>query len=371
MVDLIYLILCLLSLININIKGMNLFFDDYMNLDSTKSIKGIFVWMIFFRHFKEYIIKKNLKNKISIQIDKAFKQNIVSLFLFYSGYGIYESFKKKGNSYIKTLPIKSTIIFIKSQIILFLFLCNNYILGIKVYFRNYLKAIIFKKGIGNSYWFAFTIIILYIHSFLSFIFIKKQKYNFLGIILISIICYYHIFVVYKYYHRNQMISVDTIICFVVGFYYSFFKSYFDRLIMKNDITYFLTIIFFILIYFQFYTIEHKNIKNVSLNNCLFTLIAVLITMKIKFKNEFLNLLSSHSYSIYLFQRIIMIYIFKKGYFRKNIFFKFFIEFILVIFISILFDKYTFFIDKSLKSINNSKEMKKSKKVDLEKLKFLN
>ena len=33
-------------------------------------------------------------------------QSIVSLFLFYSGYGIYEAIKRKGTAYIKAMPVK-------------------------------------------------------------------------------------------------------------------------------------------------------------------------------------------------------------------------------------------------------------------------
>ena len=365
MVNLIYMIFCILSLININIRGFNSFFYDYLDIENTKSIKGIFVWMIFFRHCTSYYKKRIKKGKISILIDKSFGQNIVSLFLFYSGFGINESFKKKGNKYIKTLPIKSFIIFIKSQIILILFLFNNIILGIKISFRTYMKSIIFKTGIGNSNWFAFTIITIYIHSFLSFILIKK-KYNFLGIIIISIICYFHILIVYKYYYRNLIYSVDTIICFVFGFYYSFFNIYFDKIIMKNDIMYFGIMIFSILGYYKYYIIKQKNLFNISIKNCLFTFIVVLITMKIKFKNELLNLLNTHSYSIYLLQRLVMIYITKKGYFTNNEFIGFFIEFLLVILISTIFDKYTICIDNLLRTknikktesmINNSKIVK--------------
>ena len=68
MLDLIYLILCLLSSININVKGLNSFYDDYMNLKNTNSVKGLFVWMIFFRHFTEYLKHYSLKNKKSILI---------------------------------------------------------------------------------------------------------------------------------------------------------------------------------------------------------------------------------------------------------------------------------------------------------------
>lgn len=370
MSNLIYIILCLLTFININIKGLDSFFNDYLDLDNIKSVKGIFVWMIFFRHYTGYY-KRN-KKEICIIIDKSFSQNIVSLFLFYSGYGINESFKIKGNKYIKTLPKKSGILFIKSQIILLIYLCNNLFLGIKISFKTYLKAIIFKKGIGNSYWFAFTIISLYIYSFISFIFIKNQKYNLFGIFLISIICYLHAIFVYNFYHKKQIISVDTIICFVFGFYYSFFRIHLEKIIMKNDITYFGALLIFILIYYYYYIYQNKNIYYISLKNGLFTLIFILITMKIKFKNEFLNLLNSHSYSIYLLQRVVMIHIRKKILFNDHEFIRFVVEFLFVIFISVIFDKNTIFIDKIFKLEKSKKKyIKENKLISDDKIMFVN
>jgi hypothetical protein len=77
MVNLIYFILCLLSVINLNVKFFNKFFEDYMNINNTNQIKGIFVWMIFFRHCTEYFPKSTKVGKISILIDK-FIQKISS-----------------------------------------------------------------------------------------------------------------------------------------------------------------------------------------------------------------------------------------------------------------------------------------------------
>lgn len=327
MVNLIYLILCLLSLFKLNVKFFNKFFYDYMNINNTNQIKGILVWMIFFRHCTEYFPKSTKVGKISILIDKSWEQNIVSPFLFYSGFGINESFLKKGIKYIKTLPKKSAIIFIKSEIILLFFLFNNIFLGLKVSLKRYLLAIIFKKSIGNGYWFAFAIITLYIYSFLSFIFIKNKKFDFLGILFITMFCFFHIIFVYRYYHKNKIISVDNIICFALGFYYSLLKPYLDKKIMKNEYSYYRMIILFILFYCQYFISKKRNIFNASLKNCFFVIIIVLITMKIKFKNEFLSLLNSHSYSIYLLQRVIMIHFSKKKYFEHNELIKFFIQFI--------------------------------------------
>jgi hypothetical protein len=219
-----------------------------MNINNTNQIKGIFVWMIFFRHCTEYFPKSTKVGKISILIDKSLEQNIVSPFLFYSGFGINESFLKKGIQYIKTLPKKSAIIFIKSEIILLFFLFNNILLGIRVSFKRYLLAAIFKTSIGNSYWFAFTIITLYIYSFLSFIFIKNKKFDYLGILFITIFCFFHIIFAYRFYHKNEIISVDNIICFALGFYYSLLKPCLDKKIMKNEYSYYRMIILSILFY---------------------------------------------------------------------------------------------------------------------------
>ena len=93
MENMIFFILIALTLINIKIKGSNQFFDDYMDLKYTQPIKGIFVWFIIIRHYLSYYKANN--NYLYRQIIKYFDQKIVSLFLFYSGFGIYESIKKK------------------------------------------------------------------------------------------------------------------------------------------------------------------------------------------------------------------------------------------------------------------------------------
>ena len=93
MEDLKFFILIILSIINIDIKGLNQYYIDYMNLKYTSSIKGIFVWMIILQHYRSYY---KIKQKYIYQrIINYTGQRIVSLFLFYSGYGIYESLKKK------------------------------------------------------------------------------------------------------------------------------------------------------------------------------------------------------------------------------------------------------------------------------------
>ena len=172
--------------------------------------------------------------------------------------------------------------------------------------------------------------------------------------LITVISFLHINIIYKYYHPKSTISVDTIFCFVMGFYYSFFKLYLNNFIMKNDRNYFGIVLVFILLYYKFSILYNliRNIYVISIKNCAFTIIIILITMKIKINNDFLNLLNKHSFSIFLLQRVVMLHICKRNFLRNNVFIKFFFEFILVIFISILFDNYFSYIEKSFKYISS-------------------
>ena len=273
---------CFLSSLNIKVKGLNNFFSDYMNIDNTNCIKGIFVWIIVFCHKTKYGI---YKNHLFFKIVSNLGQKVVSMFLFYSGFGIYESLQKKGITYIKSLSNKAIILFIKFQLILLMFLLTNiFIFNNNITFKKYFFCIIFKSSLGNSKWFAFTIIILYIYTFLSFRFIKSK--HFIGIIIISILCFFHIILVYKYFYPKAMYAVDTVFCFVIGFYYSLFKKYLDKVIFKSDICYFAITSIIILIFYEIYNIN--NLVYSSIKNAIFSLLVVLISVKVKFNNDFLK-----------------------------------------------------------------------------------
>lgn len=367
MENMIFFILIVLTLINIKIKGSNQFFDDYMDLKYTQPIKGIFVWFIIIRHYLSYYKANN--NYLYRQIIKHFGQKIVSLFLFYSSFGIYESIKKKGSYYARSLLKKSFIIFIKSQIIIFLYAVSNLLLGIKFRIKDYFLSVIFYKGIGNSYWFAFTIIVFYLYSFISFAFIKSKHCYFFGIFIINIICLIHMYFIHNYYFPKVNYPVDNTFCFIIGFYYSLLKNYIDNILLKNDIFYFTFMFFFILVYYYFYTCHIRNVFIFSMVNMLFCLIAIFISMKIRFNNEFLTELSSHSYSIYLLQRLVMRYVFFKKGFQNNEIIRFFFEFITILLFAIIFDKYTAFIDKYFKRQISKKELFEFKKYKIEKNKI--
>jgi len=350
MEDIFFFFLVILSLLNIEIKGLNHFHNDYMDLKNTSPIRGVFVWMIFLKHYYTYF--KNRKY-LYIKILKYLAQKIVSLFLFYSGYGILESIKAKGRNYVKALPKKAIILFVKFQIIIFFFFLCNMILGIKFTLKRYLLSMIFISSIGNSNWFTFTIIIFYLYTYLCFIFIKKERL-FIGIIFLNITIIIHIYLVFNYFYQKKYYSIDNSFCFILGFYYSLIRIFTDRLLMKDDSYYFTILSSNIIFYYIFYIKAYRCI-NLLIQNCFFCMIVTFITMKIRLYNEFLIFLNSHSFSIYLLQRIIMIFISHKKYFENNEFMRLFFEFTAIISLSCIFDKY-FKIEKLFSKKNKLKKI---------------
>ena len=343
MIDFFFFLFCFLSFFNIEVKGIDNFFYDYMSIENTNSIKGIFVWLIIFCHKIQYGINKDYIFKIIVN---NLGQKVVSMFFFYSGFGIYESLKKKGSNYIKNLPVKASILFVKFQIILLMFLSTKiFIFSHKVSFENYLLSFIFKNSLGNSNWFAFTIIVFYFYSYLSFRFIKKEY--FLGILIITILCLSHSLIVYKFFYPRSLCSIDTIFCFVLGFYFSFIKIYLDTIIMKNDICYFAITTIFIFLYYK--SGLKFNVLYISIRNALFSLLVIIISIKVKVNNEFLIFLNSHSFSIYLLQRLVLSIIYRQKIFINSAFIQLSFEFSAIFFIASLFDKYTSFIDKFCKT----------------------
>jgi peptidoglycan/LPS O-acetylase OafA/YrhL len=280
------------------------------------------------------------------------------MFLFYSGYGIYESIKKKGNKYSKSLLTKSLILFIKSELIILIFALRNIIYKKEITLKKYILTAFFYSSIGNSNWFAYTIILYYIYAFLSFAFIENKNYNYLGIIFITIICYLHGYFTYFYFYKSKVCAVDNTLSFILGFCYSGIRKYTDKYIMKYDFSYFGILTFFSLIYCYFYISKNKSIFMHNYINGSFSIIVVLVNMKVKFDNEFLKFLNAHSYSIYLLQRVILAIFYEKKYLENYECMRILLQFSLIILISTTFDYSTSFIDKYFKRVDKRLEPKK-------------
>lgn len=77
-------------------------FSNYLSFECTNVIKGVFLILVFLSHFTLYGFEWSTEwyDIGGLWIRSHMGQLIVCMFLFYSGYGIMESFKtKKRNIY--------------------------------------------------------------------------------------------------------------------------------------------------------------------------------------------------------------------------------------------------------------------------------
>lgn len=102
---------------------------DYMSKRMTNSIKGIFICLVFLSHISKCA---DFSHPILDRPYRIFQgvtgQCIVTLFLFYSGFGIMESVKKGGVAYIRKLPIQrllKTLLLFDSAVLIFLILLGG------------------------------------------------------------------------------------------------------------------------------------------------------------------------------------------------------------------------------------------------------
>lgn len=326
-----YIFFSLLIIISSKINSSN----EYLAQEKTTIIKGIFIVLVFFSHFNSYVIYENKLDIIYQNIINFFGQAMVAPFLFYSGYGIMEQIKKKGQEYIKKIPIKRILITcIKFDLAVLLFYIIKIINNNKVSIKQLLLSFIGWDTLGNSNWYIFTILILYLITYLGFIITKNKKINLLTITILTCI---YIIVLY-YFKLKPSFWFDTAPCYLLGIYYSNYKEKIYQKINYNTITYTITLIATILGCLVLKKYSH-HISISILFNLLFSLLIVIITMKLSIKNKIFSWCGNHLFELYILQRIPMI-IFSQTKIINNIYLYFVICLIITTLIVLIFKKIT-------------------------------
>lgn len=294
----IILIIILLSNSKITLKENN---KEYISKKQTTIINSIFLILVFYSHFFTYI---NNINQVDIYlrfIIRNIGQFMVTTFLFYSGYGIYESIKKSKdykNNFIKKRFIPT---YINFSIAILLFIITNELIGLNFKVEQVIISFTAWDSIGNSNWYMFAIFSEYIFLILSFKLIKKDKHQ---ILFISILSIFYIIILLLFKERHWY---DTILCFPAGLYFSYYKTKIEKYIL-NKKKYFLILfalfLTFILLYFL-----HRDYPNVFIHNVMsiiFVFIITLLSIRIKFNNRIFEYLGKRLFWIYILQRIPMI-----------------------------------------------------------------
>jgi len=315
------LILLLLCVPSLSVAKPNEFQKDYLARDNTAWVKGIFVYLIVLSHGKDYVIDQlyGALDYPYITMQNQLHQMVVAMFLFYSGYGIMEQIKKRRFAYVKSIPTKRfPNLLLNYDIAVFLFLILSECMHKHVSLRQLLMALVAWEGIGNSSWYIFVILALYVITLVAFFpikWIKSERFYLVSLLATMAMSMALVYVLMT--AKGSHYWYDTIILYAFGMWYSYLKKPIETVLMKNDFLYFLVLgaaigLYVFMLQWRWECVETYTIWAVS-----FTVITVMVTMKVQVNSRVLDWLGDHVFSIYILQRIPMIIFSQLPYFSSH------------------------------------------------------
>ena len=161
---LIFIALIVISCVNLKFSKSAFIYDNLSKSNPNSiCIKGIFAIIIFISHCLSYFTEQHIYLDAPMaKLITIIGQLMVTMFFFYSGYGIMQSYNEKPE-YIKSFP-KNRILktLIHFDVAILLFLVMNLIFARDYSPLTTLLAFTGYTTIGNSNWFMFAIFVLYI-----------------------------------------------------------------------------------------------------------------------------------------------------------------------------------------------------------------
>lgn len=217
------LIFCLILASFKGIKGYN---EYYLSYDMTNAVKGIFILLVFMRHANQYILGSGYDfnsygDALLLNINSCLGQSIVTLFLFYSGYGVMESIKKKGDEYITSFPRKRVLsLLINFDIAVLLYVFVVVLLNNHVTVKQCILSLFAWESVGNSNWYIFVIQICYISTWLVFYISRKTLSNSINYKTISALIVLLLATMVCLSYCKEEYWYDTILCYGAGCLFS-------------------------------------------------------------------------------------------------------------------------------------------------------
>lgn len=280
------------------------FCENYLSRENTISVKGIFVLLVIAQHFVTYVKLDGIYDGGYLQLRQFLGQNIVTVFLFYSGYGVFESIKKKGETYIRKMPIKRIFLtLIHFDFAVLLFVLTDYFLKKQFPVKTVLLAFTGWTSIGNSNWYVFAALCTYLFTWLAFFILHKHPFG--AVILTTVFLMVYIVVVH-HYRPDESWWYNTILCYAGGMWYSYFKEKIEKRLFdaNHPSLYYILMIFNAVGVIAGRAYIHYLPVYIVWTMC-FTAMVVLATMKISVNNKILYWLGCYTFEIYILQRIPM------------------------------------------------------------------
>ncbi|MCF0151184.1 MAG: acyltransferase family protein [Firmicutes bacterium] len=330
---------------------------NYLSRDTTATVNGIFVMLVFLSHYYPYIGTPGEYDQAYAALRVHLNQAEVVTFLFYSGYGIMESIKRKGFSYVQKLPQKALQLLFRFDtavllyLILDVFILHN---GFVKDLKTVLLALLTWTSVGNSNWYITAVLCLYLLTFIAFLPIAKKDSPLMQNICTILLILFTMATVYvqmKLHRPNY--CYNTMIMFPLGIVYSLHRQSIEKVLLHSEITFYCSFLLTVGLYCYSIGERLQSIEMYTLWIIAFMAAVVLLTMIIDVRSKFFLWLGNHVFSIYILQRIPMHILSHYGYTRSHKYFSLVLAFLSTVFIALLFEKATDWVINKLSEKRNS------------------
>lgn len=244
-------------------------------------------------------------DKTGSVINGMIGQLLVASFLFYSGYGVMTSIKKKGADYVRSIPKKRILqTLLNFDVAVCLFIILDLCLKKDLTIYKTLFAFVGWTSVGNSNWYILIILLCYVTTFAVFARMHDYSNNISITIGACKLLAYTCVIWIILWRTKQTWYYNTILCYPAGVFYAIWKQKIEDYVMKHYGMVSLVITsLFILLYNIPYDFAQIKYNIISI---LFSLIVILITMRLKIGNFILYWLGANLFPLYIYQRIPML-----------------------------------------------------------------
>lgn len=286
--------------------------SEFLSKKRTDAIKGVFIIVVFVNHIKNYY--EQVGANISAWYDNLFflpakvlGQLMVVMFLFYSGYGVMEGIKNKGQEYVNAIPKKRVLnTLVNFDVAVVVFTVTMLIIGMPFTLNQFVLSLVGWESMGNSNWYIFVIILCYSMTYLGYK-INTAMGGAITCVLVLLLAY-----ILSVFQGTWW--YNTIFAYSAGLIFSKYKESIVPSMKENYYRWMIAVGSGLMsclgTYLYFYTpfkgeYERLGALVFDVMSVFFAFMVVLLTMKIQIENKVLVWLGSNLFPLYIYQRLSM------------------------------------------------------------------
>lgn len=271
--------------------------DDVLFLkQSSQSINGFFVIMVFLSHFRTYISLKSVTEIFANKLFYEISQLMVAPFLFFSGYGIMTSISKIDNNkkYVHKMIQRLWNVWASFVLAIVIYYLMGLVYGDPVTLPKLLLSFIAWESLGNSAWYMFAIFGLYVLTITSLMITEDRK-KFIWIVALKTIVLFLVLRLFKASHWY-----NTLLCYPFGMWV---KENETKILFGLSRNFLKVAMFVLLSIVLLRTVNDKETMLYSLYAISILSLMTLVSYKISFDSKILIYINKYIFEIYIYQRL--------------------------------------------------------------------